>query len=260
MIFHVTSSRSRYWRWRTTRSSHGAAAYSRRSNRVVARSIRGVTHGAVRCTTVIRPTRGWIAGTNWIAEAPVPTTTTLRPVRSTSWFQRAEWNTSPAKPSRPGRSGTEGSAIGPLASMSTPAVQRPGAGLDPPALRGVVPGGLQQAAAEADVRQQPVLAGDPSQVVADLGLPGEGAGPVRVGREGQRVQVRRDVAGAARIGVVPPDAADLLLALQHGEVLAAALERVRRGQPAEARADNDDAEVLWPGSSASWCAPLEKLT
>ena len=27
-------------------------------------------------------TTGWIAGTNWIAEAPVPTTATLRPARS----------------------------------------------------------------------------------------------------------------------------------------------------------------------------------
>ena len=127
--------------------------------------------------------------------------------------------------------------------------QRSGAGLDPPALRGVVPGGLDQAAAEADVRQQPVLAGDPAQVVADLGLPGEGPGPVRVGREGQRVQVRRDVAGAARIGVVPPDAADLQLALQHGEVLAPAFEGVGRGQPAEPGADNDDAEMLRHGFS-----------
>ena len=72
---------------------------------------------------------------------------------------------------------------------------------------------------------------------------------MRVGREGQRVQVRWDVAGAARIRVVPPDAADLLIALQHGEVLAPASERVSRGQPAEAGADNDDAEMLRPGFS-----------
>jgi hypothetical protein len=32
----------------------------------------------VRCTTVIRPARGWIAGTNWMAEAPVRTTASKR--------------------------------------------------------------------------------------------------------------------------------------------------------------------------------------
>jgi hypothetical protein len=59
--------------------------------------------------------------------------------------------------------------------------------------------------------------------------------------------VRRDVAGAPRIGVVPPDAADLLLALQHGEVLTPASERVSCGQPAEAGPDHDDAEMRRTG-------------
>ncbi len=56
---------------------------------------RGVTHGGVRWNTVRRPTSGWISGTNWIAEAPVPITATSRPRRSWSWFQRAEWNIVP---------------------------------------------------------------------------------------------------------------------------------------------------------------------
>ena len=41
----------------------------------------------------------------------------------------------------------------------------------------------------------------------DLGLVGEAAGPVRLGEERERVQMGRHIAGAARIGVVPPGAA-----------------------------------------------------
>ena len=48
----------------------------------------------------------------------------LRPVRS-PWFQRVEWNTAPVKQARPGSPGTDGSAMGSLASMSTPAVSGP---------------------------------------------------------------------------------------------------------------------------------------
>ena len=34
-----------------------------------------------------------ISGTNWIAEAPVPITATLRPARSWEWSHSAEWKT-----------------------------------------------------------------------------------------------------------------------------------------------------------------------
>ena len=47
-----------------------------------ARSARGMTHGGVRWKRCSRSTAGWICGTNWIAEAPVPTTATRLPVRS----------------------------------------------------------------------------------------------------------------------------------------------------------------------------------
>jgi hypothetical protein len=51
------------------------------------------------------PTIGWIAGTTWIAEAPVPMTATRSPVRSCASSQRAECMTVPAKESSPGMSG-----------------------------------------------------------------------------------------------------------------------------------------------------------
>lgn len=57
---------------------------------------------------------GWIRGTNWMADAPVPMTAMRSPVRSWSWSHRAEWKTVPSKVSRPGRSGYFGSHSGPV--------------------------------------------------------------------------------------------------------------------------------------------------
>ncbi len=60
----------------------GTARWTLRSRPPIGRSARGITHGGVRCSTVSRPTFGWIAGTIWMAEAPVPTMATRLPVRS----------------------------------------------------------------------------------------------------------------------------------------------------------------------------------
>ena len=80
-------------------------------------------------------------------------------------------------------------------------------GEDVPALLAVVPVGPVDVRIELDVPAQPVFLGDPLEVVPDLGLVGERVAPVGLGLEGERVQVRRDVAGAAGITVVAPRAA-----------------------------------------------------
>ena len=91
----------------------------------------------------------------------------------------------------------------------------------------------------ADVRVDAVLASDPAQVLPDLGLRRERPAPVRVGRERERVQVRGHVAGAARVGVIAPGAAQLLGPLEHDEVVdALLLQADRHAQPGEARADD----------------------
>ena len=54
---------------RERRNSHRSAAENGRSGR-------GMIHGGVRWKTVRRSTTGWIWGTNWTAEAPVPITAT----------------------------------------------------------------------------------------------------------------------------------------------------------------------------------------
>ena len=50
--------------------------------RVTGRLVWGKIHGGVRWKTCSRSTSGWIAGTYWIAEAPVPIDATRLPVRS----------------------------------------------------------------------------------------------------------------------------------------------------------------------------------
>jgi hypothetical protein len=68
---------------------------------------------------------GAIAGTNCTADAPLPTTATRLPVRSTPWSQREEWNTGPSNPARPGMSGRLGVCHGPAAAITARAVMSP---------------------------------------------------------------------------------------------------------------------------------------
>ena len=70
-------------------------------------------------------TSGAMAGTNWIAEAPVPMTATRLPARSTSWSHRAEWKAGPLNVSTPGTSGSAGSTRPPQPLTTTSAVRSP---------------------------------------------------------------------------------------------------------------------------------------
>ena len=83
----------------------------------MSRSIRGSTQPGVRWKTVIAATRGWMAGTIWTAEAPVPMTATRWPDRSASWSQRAEWQIVPRNRSSPSMPGLAGSDRLPEQSM-----------------------------------------------------------------------------------------------------------------------------------------------
>jgi hypothetical protein len=55
----------------------------------------------------------------------VPITATRSPLRSWSWFQRAEWKTVPAKSRNPGMSGMLGSLSGPAADTRIWALNLP---------------------------------------------------------------------------------------------------------------------------------------
>ena len=119
---------------------------------------------------VERATFGWIAGTNWIAEAPVPMTATRLPARSCAWSQRAEWKALPSKVLDAGQGGDGGLAQ--RADRSDEDVGGEGAvaRLEAPPLRVVVPGGLAHLVIEAHVRQDAEALGARAQVGPDLGL------------------------------------------------------------------------------------------
>ncbi len=68
--------------WRRSARVAGIRVCSQRSTPVILRSARGMTQGGVRWKTVSRPTSGWMAGTIWIADAPVPIMATRLPRRS----------------------------------------------------------------------------------------------------------------------------------------------------------------------------------
>src|SRR5205807_3942738 len=66
-----------------------------------------------------------------------------------------------------------------------------------------------------------------------------GLGPIGVGRERERVEVRGHVARASRVRVEPPGPPHLVTALEHDEVLEALLLQLdRRPEPREAAADD----------------------
>ena len=85
--------------------------------------MRGKNQLPLRWKTVMWPTSGAIAGTNCTALAPVPTTATRWPRRSTSWSQRAECIVGPAKVSPPGTAGIAGVLSWPVARTTASASQ-----------------------------------------------------------------------------------------------------------------------------------------
>ena len=148
----------------------------------------------------------------------------------------------------PGREGTDGSLSGPGAATSIAGREGPAGGVDPPQLRVLVPGRTGHGVAEAQVGHDPGVLGAAAQVGLDLRLARERAAPGRVGREGERVQVRRDVALAARVMVVAPRAADVVGALEHDEVVdALLLEADRHAEAGEAAADDGHVHVARRG-------------
>ena len=178
-----------------------------------------------------------------MALAPVPTTATRLPVRSTSWRHCAEWKAGPVKVSAPGMSGDD--RVRELAHGRDHQVgleRLAVAGGDPPAApRVVVLRGLDLHAG-ADQVEQPGLARGAAEVVEDLGLGAVAAAPLRVRRPGPGVQRRRHVAGRAGVGVVPPHPAHVVGALEDRDVVDTdPAQRLRDAETAEAGADDHHA-------------------
>ena len=179
---------------------------------------------------------------NWMALAPVPMTATRLPRRSTPWSHVAEWNAGPANFSEPGDVGIARPRQ--LTDGRDQHVDHDGltvADLDGPFARRLVERGSGHLGAEPDVAAHVVLVGDVMDVIEDGRLPGEAMRPARVGLEGVGVERRRHIARRARIGVLPPDAADVVGLLEDDDVVVPALLQLDGGgKAAEPRSDDGD--------------------
>ena len=118
--------------------------------------------------------------------------------------------------------------------------------------------------AELDAPAQVECVDHVLDVLADLTGRGVGPRPVRVLRERERVQQRRDVARRTGIRVVPPGAADAVGALEDDEVVDAGLGQLDRGAEAgEAGTDDQgvvDAVAVGHGQAAgSWVSSLNQV-
>ena len=200
-----------------------------------------------------------------MALAPVPMIATRFPVKSTLWSHCAEWKAAPRNSSMPvdvrhardmQRAGTRDQELGD--------VLLPRLGEHMPAVLAVVPVRAAHLLAEPDVAAQAVLFGDTPEVVQDLRLRREQLAPGGFRLEGERVEVRRHVACATGVAVVPPGAADVIGLLHDDEVHTLALQRDGHAQAGESRSDDDRAGAnrrrrrvgLGGRLGDSSCAPL----
>ncbi len=202
-------------------------------------------HGGVRWKRWSSPTSGWICGTNWIDEAPVPMTATRSPSRSWSWFQVGGVEDRAGELVEAGDVGEGGVGQRALGGDEH-------AGGDEPLARRAIsqrPDSSFHAASSTLVSKEtcgvtPRSSDDALEVVPDLVLGRERLAPLGVEREGEGVEVARDVAGAARVGVVAPGAADVGAALEDREVVEAGVHELDgHGDAREAGADDRDVGV-----------------
>ena len=160
------------------------------------------------------------------------------PVRSSSWSHRAVWKALPSKRSRPGKRRAPRLAE---QARARPRARAPRAGRP----RSRAPSAARRPPSVAPSSSQPsrVCGSTPkrsravAQVLQDLVAHRVRAVPVVVRRERERVEVRGDVALAARVAVRPPGAAHVVAALEQDEVLdALLLQADRHAEAAEAGA------------------------
>ena len=181
-----------------------------------------------------------------IAVDPVPTTPTRAPSIATSWSQRELWKQAPAKSSRPSISGYRGWCRTPVAAMTTSASSRVPAEVSR-CQRPSIARAARDLLAEADVVDHAVLAGDPLEVGQDLVARREGVAPVRVEGERVAVEVRRDVAGDARVGVLPPGAPEAIGLLVDDQIGQAGLPQLDGAEdPGHPRPDDHHPQVPLP--------------
>ena len=154
-----------------------------------------------------------------------------------------------------GVEGGAGEALGPRDRGQRGTAQLAAGGDEDVDLHGLAGGGAQPPApasrvevrrgdlgAEAQMAVEPMPAHAVLEVAEDVGLRREAARPVALALEGVRVQVRGDVAGRARVGVLAPHSADPIRLLEDRELVEAVLlETDAHAHAGEAAADDRDA-------------------
>ena len=136
-------------------------------------------------------------------DAPAPIRATRLPARSSSWSQRAVWKALPSKRSMPGSAGSPRLAQEPGRGHEHARGERAARGLELPALLARRPRWPRAARSRGACAAGPEALGAVAQVGQELVAHRIGARPVRVGRERERVEVRGDVALAARDSCSP---------------------------------------------------------
>ena len=121
---------------------------------------------------------------------------------------------------------------------------------DVPRAVGLVPVRRDDRATELHARRDAELVGRAAQVGVDLGLQRVPLAPARVDGEGEGVQRRGDVAAGAGVGVVAPDATDVVATLPQAHVVVAVREELGGDRDA-AEARTDDADGCH-GPSRTW--------
>ena len=107
-----------------------------------------------------------------------------------------------------------------------------------PPLIGIRPPQRRDTRARDEMLGQTMVVDDLLDVREDLGLLGEGLAPARVQRERVGVEVRRHVARRAGVGVLAPGPAEVVAAVEDGEVISAAGELDAHRDPAKTSADD----------------------
>ena len=119
---------------------------------------------------------------------------------------------------------------------------------DDPAGGGVVPARLLHFSTESQERAHIETVHALADVVPDFALRGERTGPLRIEREGERVEVGGDVARGAGVGVVAPGAAEVVAAVEDDEVVDAhGAQAGRHPDAGEPGTDDDDAVLVAHG-------------
>ena len=130
---------------------------------------------------------------------------------------------------------------GPGRSDQVAGDDRPARGLEPPAPGVRVPACPLDLAPEPDPVADSLLDRDASEVVADLALSGEGRRPVRVGGEGERIDVAGNVAATSGVGVLPPRPPHLVRPLEDDEIVATGAQQPAGDrEPGETAPDDRD--------------------